>query len=75
MQEVFQYSPFPPERQKRYFRPNERHILQGWQFVDHVIQNITRLRMVVAFKRFQPARIIVRMRYNNYLQIKYERIR
>lgn len=59
--------PFPPSVQKRYLRPNEGHVRKLVKFVHNVVDDVLCLPFEVLLEGLQPSRVIVRMRYHNYL--------
>lgn len=58
---------FPPGVQEGYFGPDESEVLVLLHFGDHVVEDLTRLRVEVALECLQPSRIVVGMGYNDYL--------
>nr|CAD7423116.1 unnamed protein product [Timema monikensis] len=66
-------SPFPPLREERDLRPYEGHVTEVLQLVNHVIEDVASLVVVVALVCLQPTGVIVRMRHQNHLQKKTQR--
>ena len=59
-------SSIPPFGQEGDLTPNESHVPVLRKFLDHVVQNVFRLAIKVAFKGTKPAGVIVGMWDDEY---------